>query len=102
MMVINNFVMHRKGIELVVIRYKLGDMIIHKKTGDICKIIQPTRKGFNIYNESTNKCLLRSHLYNNKRYNKEGFIHSMCVKGVVSHIIWNYKLVSEELRNEKR
>lgn len=37
----------------------------------ICKFIQPTRKGFNLLNIKTNKCILRHHLYPSKKEGHE-------------------------------
>lgn len=42
-------------------KFKLGQL--YASRGEIVKFIQVTRKGFNLLNVQTNKCILKHHLY---------------------------------------
>tara|TARA_R110000796_G_scaffold175156_2_gene292200 strand:+ start:335 stop:589 length:255 start_codon:yes stop_codon:yes gene_type:complete len=33
-----------------------------------CKLIQPTKKGYNLLNLNTNKCIMPNHLYIDKKF----------------------------------
>ena len=44
------------------IRFGHGNTIVGK-------LIQPTTRGFNFLNETTNKCILKHHIYNSKHAN---------------------------------
>ena len=58
---------------------KLLDYYIHiicngwaySKQPRICKLIQPTEKGYNFLDIETNKCLLKHHLYPYRKWNTE-------------------------------
>ena len=47
------------------VRFKYGNMML-------CKFIQPTKCGFNFLNITSNKCILRKHLYPSKCENHIG------------------------------
>ena len=46
------------------IRFRYGNYVIGK-------LIQPTKCGFNFLNETTNKCILKTHLYKSKCENHQ-------------------------------
>ena len=57
----NSYYQHRKLIFL-----ELGEdylVSMWGKPASVCRLIQPTPKGFNLLDLETNKCVLRFHLY---------------------------------------
>jgi hypothetical protein len=63
----------------------------------LCKFIKVTRKGFNLLNVATNKCICKSHLYAPKYSGKDIPKREIAFKVNVSE----YMIVKEVQQNEK-
>lgn len=51
-------------------QFRLGNLYLTNRN-EVVKFIQVTRKGFNLLNVHTHRCILRHHLYARKWSNKE-------------------------------
>lgn len=66
--------MFRNGVSVHCVTLSIGDdltVYIYNKCIPNCRFIKVTRKGFNIVDLDTNRCLLKKHVYASGMANKE-------------------------------